>query len=95
MQYQHQTAAVLESHEQLFIARYQRLLIWALHLTARDRTEAEDLLHDAYVQFTLTRPDLAAIRHLDNYLFGVLRVLWLSRQRRAGRTRLEQLSVIE
>jgi RNA polymerase sigma factor (sigma-70 family) len=95
MQYQRQTAADLENHEQLFTARYQRLLIWALHLAGRDRAEAEDLLHDAYVQFTLTRPDLTAIRHLDNYLFGVLRVLWLSRQRRAGRTRLEQLSVIE
>jgi len=87
--------AALENHEQLFTARYQHLLAWALHLTARDRAEAEDLLHDAYIQFTLTRPELNAIRNLDGYLFGVLRVLWLSRQRRAGRARLDQLSAIE
>ncbi|MEP7341221.1 MAG: RNA polymerase sigma factor [Acidobacteriota bacterium] len=90
-----QTTAALENHEQLFAARYQHLLAWALHLTGRDRAEAEDLLHDAYIQFTLTRPELNAIRNLDGYLFGVLRVLWLSRQRRAGRARLEQLSAIE
>jgi DNA-directed RNA polymerase specialized sigma24 family protein len=90
-----QTPAALENHEQLFAARYQHLLAWALHLAGRDRAEAEDLLHDAYIQFTLTRPELNTIRNLDGYLFGVLRVLWLSRQRRAGRARLEQLSAIE
>lgn len=95
MQYQHQTTVILESHEQLFISRYQSLLTWSLHLTGHDREEAEDLLHDAYIQFTLTRPDLNSIQNLNGYLFGVLRVLWLSRQRRAGRARLEQLSVIE
>ncbi|HLA12342.1 MAG TPA: hypothetical protein VJ023_17280 [Pyrinomonadaceae bacterium] len=45
------------SHEDLFIERYQRLLAWSLKLTAHDRQLAEDLLHDAYVQFTLNRPD--------------------------------------
>lgn len=95
MQYQLQVTADLDNHEQLFITRYQHLFGWALHLTGRDRAEAEDLLHDAFIQFTLTSPDLNAIRNLDGYLFGVLRVLWLSRQRRAGRMRLQQHSAIE
>jgi DNA-directed RNA polymerase specialized sigma24 family protein len=88
-------AATLETHEQLFTARYQQLLAWSLHLTDHDRAEAKDLLHDAYIQFTLMRPDLKAIRNLDGYLSGTLRMLWLSRQRRTARARLQQLSMIE
>lgn len=90
-----QSTAALETHEDLFIARYGHLLAWALHLTGRDRAEAEDLLHDAYIQFTLSRPDLDTIHNLDGYLFGLLRVLWLSRRRRASRMRIEQLSAVE
>ncbi len=30
----------------------------ALHLTEGDRQQAEDLLHDAFIQFTLLAPDL-------------------------------------
>ncbi len=78
-----------------FVERYERLLGWALHLTDHDRAQAEDLLHDAFIQFTLAAPDLDEIRNLDNYLFGVLRVLRVSQLRRNARQRLQQLSIIE
>lgn len=53
------------------------------------------MLHDAFVQFTVARPELSSIRNLDNYLFGVLRILRVSQLRRDARQRLTQLSLIE
>nr|MBP6822209.1 sigma-70 family RNA polymerase sigma factor [Acidobacteriota bacterium] len=89
------TKTDLKSHAEHFVERYERLLGWALHLTDHDRAQAEDLLHDAFIQFTLAAPDLDDIRNLDNYLFGVLRILRVSQLRRASRRRFEQLSIIE
>ncbi len=83
------------AHEQLFSERYDRLLRWALHLTGNDRAAAEDLLHDAYIQFTLLRPALAEIRQLDNYLFGVLRILRVSQLRRAARWPHQPFNIVE
>lgn len=89
------SAVDVNLHEQVFVRRYERLRSWALHLTNQDRAQAEDLLHDAFIQFLLTRPDLGAIQHLDAYLCGVLRMLWLSQLRQAARRPTAQLSIIE
>ncbi len=86
---------VQSSHEDLFIERYQRLLAWSLKLTAHDRQLAEDLLHDAYVQFTLNRPDLAAIHDLDSYLYAMLHNSHVSHLRRALNVRSTSLSMVE
>ncbi|HEY2974606.1 MAG TPA: RNA polymerase sigma factor [Pyrinomonadaceae bacterium] len=83
------------SHEDLFIERYQRLLAWSLKLTAHDRQLAEDLLHDAYVQFTLNRPELGAIHDLDAYLYTMLRNSHVSHLRRALNVRSTSLSMVE
>jgi DNA-directed RNA polymerase specialized sigma24 family protein len=53
---------------ELFAERYEVLLGWALRLTGRDHQRAEDLVHDTFVQFVLSRPDLSAIENLDGYL---------------------------
>ena len=42
-------------------------------MTGRDRQKAEDLVHDTFVQFVLSRPDLAAIDNLNAYLYTMLR----------------------
>jgi DNA-directed RNA polymerase specialized sigma24 family protein len=73
-----------ETHEDLFIQRYQALEAWSLRLCGNDRQQAEDLVQDAFVAFTLSRPDLAGIENLDGYLRGMLRKLQLSRVRRAA-----------
>src|SRR6266536_451417 len=86
---------IASSHEDLFADRYQRLLAWSLQLTGHDRELAEDLLHDAFVQFTFAQPDLNAIGNLDGYLYHMLRNLHVSQIRREARNRLQQLSVIE
>src|SRR6267142_4220243 len=74
------------THDDLFIARYQRLVGWALRLTEGQRHAAEDLVHDAFIQFTLKRPSLAAIESLDDYLYVMLRNLHISQARRASQT---------
>jgi DNA-directed RNA polymerase specialized sigma24 family protein len=83
------------SHEDLFIDRYERLLAWSLKLTGYDRQLAEDLLHDTFVQFTLSRPDLGTIHDLEGYLFAMLRNSHLSHVRRAPNVRTTSLSMVE
>jgi RNA polymerase sigma factor (sigma-70 family) len=84
-----------ERHEEIFLARYTRLRAWALQLTENDRERAEDLVHDAYIQFTFTRPDLNAISNLDGYLYTMLRNLHLSQVRRFQRLRHRSLSIVD
>lgn len=86
---------IVAGHEDLFLERYERLLVWALQLSGRDRSMARDLVHDAFIQFTFTRPDLGRIDNLDAYLHGMLRHLYLSSLRRATRQALQPLSIIE
>ncbi|HLL76333.1 MAG TPA: sigma-70 family RNA polymerase sigma factor [Pyrinomonadaceae bacterium] len=84
-----------DRHEETFLARYERLLGWALQLTGGDREQAEDLVHDAFIQFTFSRPDLAAIHNLDGYLYTVLRNLRLSQLRRRQHPVGRSLSALE
>ncbi len=86
---------IATSHEDLFLERYERLLVWALQVSGQDRSTARDLVHDAFIQFTFTRPDLHRIDNLDAYLYGMLRHLYLSSLRRATRHALQPLSIIE
>src|SRR5256886_14630579 len=67
-----------DAHEEVFLARYGKLRSWALQLTEHDRERAEDLVHDAYIQFTFAQPDLDAINNLNGYLYSLLRNLHLS-----------------
>ncbi|MCA1557454.1 MAG: sigma-70 family RNA polymerase sigma factor, partial [Acidobacteria bacterium] len=83
------------SHEDIFIERYESLRAWALHLAENDQEKAEDLVQEAFIHFTLARPDLSVIINLEGYLYSVLRNLHLSQERRASRSRLQQLSIFE
>src|SRR5689334_17930091 len=84
-----------QSHEDLFIERYEWLLGWSLQLTGHNQEQAEDLLHDAFVQFTLARPDLDAVQNLEGYLYSMLRNMHVSQIRRAVRTRNRMLSILD
>lgn len=84
-----------EGHEEVFLGRYTRLRSWAIQLTEGDREQAEDLVHSAYIQFNLTRPDLNAIVNLDGYLYRMLRNLHLSQVRRSLRQQHRALSIID
>ena len=75
---------VSAAHEDLFLARYDRLLAGALPLVEGDAAAAEDLLHDVFIQFTLAQPDLKAIENLDAYLRQMLRNLLHFGERTVG-----------
>ncbi|HVF56827.1 MAG TPA: sigma factor [Pyrinomonadaceae bacterium] len=84
-----------ERHEEIFMARYARLRAWALQLAENDRERAEDLVHDAFIHFTFTRPDLARVENLDGYLYRTLRNLHVSQLRRMQRLQSRSLSILE
>ena len=83
------------THEEAFLERYDRLLGQALHITERRYSAAEDLVHDAFIQFTLRKPELSAINDLDSYLFIVLRNMHLSQVRRSSYNRFAPISIAD
>lgn len=84
-----------DSHEDVFIERYDRIFSWSLQLADRDRELAEDLVHDLFIQFTLSEPDLTSLSNVDGYLYTMLRNLHLAHRRRLTRNRLNQFSVAD
>src|SRR4029078_10475789 len=70
--------------EQIFLDRYQRLLSWAMRLTNYHRASAEDLVQDAFIQFTRGRTSLETIENVDGYLRQILRYLHLARVTRVN-----------
>jgi DNA-directed RNA polymerase specialized sigma24 family protein len=83
------------SHEDLFVARYARLLAWARQIVGGDRDVAEDLVHDAFVNISLSRPDLASLDNVDGYLYTTLRNLHLANVRRGARHGVTPISLVE
>lgn len=82
------------SHEDLFMQRYERLLRAARRLTGANE-RAEDLVHNAFVQFMVSRPDIASINDLDGYLVVMLRNLNVSQVRRNAIVQTIALSAAE
>ncbi len=86
---------VAPTHVDLFTENYDQLKGWALHFTERDQELAEDLLHDTFIQFTLSKPDLDLIQNVEGYLYIVMRNLHLSQIRRGGRAAMRSLTAVE
>jgi RNA polymerase sigma factor (sigma-70 family) len=78
-----------------FLRRYEQLLKWAQKLTDADRGLAQDVVHDAFVQFMLSGAALESIENLDHYLHEVVRNAHRTQIRRRSSGRLEQLSEID
>lgn len=72
-----------------------RLLGWCLQITNGNRAEAEDLVHDAYVQFVRAAPPLKTIQNVDAYLNRMVRNLYLSRLATRNRNPLQTLDASE
>lgn len=66
-----------KTHEELFLEHYGKLVEWALQVTQRRQDEANDLVHDLYVQLIRTRPDidLSDDDRVRGYLYTMLRNL--------------------
>ena len=84
-----------ETHEELFLGRYRQLRAWALQLTENNPQQAEDLVHDTYIQFTLARPDLNTVENVNGYLYRMMRNLNVSRLRRSQRKQNSTLSIVD
>ena len=82
------------SHEELFLNRYPELMSWSMRITGNDRNRAEDVVHDAYIQWMLVRPDVH-ILNLDGYLYGMLRNIHSAEKRRAFRAPQTSLTAVE
>jgi len=80
-----------DEHAQLFVERYRWLRDWALRLSDGNHSDADDLVHEAFLQFVLRRRDLTEIGNVEGYLYGLLRRLRLSHARKALRRRQEPL----
>jgi DNA-directed RNA polymerase specialized sigma24 family protein len=65
-------------HEQAFVERLGKVLLWARQITSGDTALAEDLAQDAFLHFTTARPPLKEISSLDKYLYVVLKNLFRS-----------------
>src|SRR5215470_6198162 len=74
---------VEDLRESLFLERYQRLLSWAMRVTNYDRAGAEDLVQDAFIQFTRGRTSLDTIANIDAYLRTIIHYLHLARVTRS------------
>lgn len=83
------------SRQEVFLERYSSMLTWAKTLTKGDAEMTEDIIQDAYIQFTLNAPPIDEIQNLDGYLYVLLKNLCLANFRRSGRNRLTQLSIFE
>lgn len=70
-----------DDHESLFMRLYDQLLRQATELTS-DAAQAEDLLHDAFINFTLRRPALERLQNVEGYLYRMIRNLFVSDVRR-------------
>ncbi len=93
-------ARPVSNHEDLFIQRYQWLMNWALRLSEQDRQQAEDLVHDVFMHFIVSRPNLEQIQNVDAYLYTMLKNLHLSDVRRTSRiqdatTRISNFSLTD
>lgn len=86
-------ADAAQAHDRCFTRLYRPLHAVARRLAGGDRALADDLLHDAYVQFVLTRPDLAEIANVEAYLAVLIRNLHLARLRRKANQRAIHVSL--
>lgn len=81
--------------EDIFFEHYVRLLEWAMQLTNRNRSDAEDLVQELYVRFAGTGAVGEHIENAEGYLFSVLRNLQYARVRRARTSAIDDLSVVD
>jgi len=86
---------VAPTHVDLFVEDYYELKKWAQHLSEYDHEQSEDLLHDFFLHFTVSKPDLNQIHNLEGYLYVTMRNLHLSQVRRQTRMPMRSMTVVE
>jgi len=80
--------------EEFFLRHYGQMFFWAMQLTGHDRDRAEDLVHDVFIQFTLSC-DPRSIQNVEGYLYTMLKNMHLARIRQAARFESRDFSIID
>lgn len=89
------TRDILHSHEEAFCKHSQWLIRRALQLTKNDRSRAEDLVQEVFVQFVTAHTDLSSIQNVAAYLYAALHYTHISQLRVAARTQTQSLSILD
>ena len=72
--------------EEVFAAKYDWLLRWALQFVNGDRATAEDLVQDTFVRFTVAQPEIKDPENdAEPLLYTYLKYVHLAHQRRVRR----------
>jgi RNA polymerase sigma factor (sigma-70 family) len=88
------SSVLVRTHDHVFLDRYDWLLGWAERFTG-SREDAADIVHDAFVQFTLKQPKLGEIANLDAYLCTMIRNLHVSLVRRRASKSMRLLLLVD
>lgn len=85
------------SHEEIFVEHYDWLVKWALHLSRELDEDANDLVHDLYLQLIRSRPNLDTTNEdrVRGYLYTMLHNLAISKARRSGHDPLSSLMIVD
>jgi DNA-directed RNA polymerase specialized sigma24 family protein len=78
-----------EKRESFFIQRYERLLAWAFQITNQHVAGSEDLVHDAFIRFVLSKTKVEEIESLDGYFRSMLRYIYLTNRLRFAQRTLD------
>jgi DNA-directed RNA polymerase specialized sigma24 family protein len=81
--------------EELFAQRYEWLLGLFLQLTGGDAARAEDLPHNALIQFILPRHNSPLVQNRDGYLYAMLRNVHVSEEWQAATAQHLTLSIAD
>ena len=86
-----------KTHEELFVDYYDWLVRWSLQFTNQLREDANDLVHDLYLQLVQTRPEIDTTNEdrARGYLYTMLHNLAISKARRSGHDPLSTLSIVD
>lgn len=89
------SAAKAARPEEVFAAKYDWLLKWALHFSEGDRATAEDLVQDTFVRFIVAHPDVKDPDNAEPLLYTYLKYVHLAHQRRVRRHLQHHLTIVD
>jgi DNA-directed RNA polymerase specialized sigma24 family protein len=83
------------SLDDLFVLKYEWLMQWALYFTQGDRSTAEDMVQDTFVQFAITDRELDDPQNAEALLYTYLKHVHMAHLRRLQKYPLQDLSIAE
>ena len=86
---------ISKTPESLYCEKYTWLLRWAQHFCGKDKSAAEDLVQDVFMQMLISWPTVAAAEEPEKLLYTYLKYAFLLKCRRDRRHSFQTLSAID